>query len=82
MKDATPQVIRLADYQPPTHLIEDVALTFRLAPRSTRVLSHDPLPPNPARRRRAGSAAGRREADADLRRHRRRPSLSRPMLPA
>ncbi|TMV66009.1 aminopeptidase N, partial [Thioclava sp. BHET1] len=49
MKDATPQVIRLADYQPPTHLIEDVALTFRLAPRSTRVLSTIRFTPNPAR---------------------------------
>ena len=49
MQDATPQVIRLAEYHPPTHLIEDVALTFRLAPRSTRLPSTIRFVPNPAR---------------------------------
>ncbi|NKX44683.1 aminopeptidase N [Roseicyclus persicicus] len=39
MKDAAPQAIRLADHRPPSHLVESVALTFRLAPRGTRVLS-------------------------------------------
>ena len=49
MKDETPQTVHLADYQPPSHLIESVALTFRLAPRATRVLSRIRFVPNPAR---------------------------------
>ena len=60
MKDASPQTIRLADYQPPSHLVEEVALTFRLAPRATRVLSSVRFTPNPAR---PDALAGR----ADLR---------------
>ncbi len=39
MKDAAPQPIHLADYCPPSHLVEDVRLTFRLAPGPVRVLS-------------------------------------------
>ena len=49
MKDATPQPVHLSDYTPPSHLIEHVALTFRLAPRATRVLSAIRFVPNPAR---------------------------------
>ncbi|WP_127903452.1 aminopeptidase N [Solirhodobacter olei] len=49
MKDETPQTVHLADYLPPSHLVEDVRLTFRLAPASTRVLSEIRFTPNPAR---------------------------------
>ncbi len=49
MKDASPQTVTLADYQPPTHLVEQVALTFQLSPRATRVLSQIRFVPNPAR---------------------------------
>jgi aminopeptidase N len=47
MKDAEPQAIRLADYTPPNWLIDDVHLTFRLAPRATRVISRIRFRPNP-----------------------------------
>ncbi|MHA7886862.1 aminopeptidase N [Roseicyclus sp.] len=39
MKDAAPQPIHLADYRPPSYLVEEVRLTFRLQPKGTRVLS-------------------------------------------
>ena len=45
----TPQTIFLADYQPFTHVIDQVDLTFRLAPQSTRVVTRLTLGPNPAR---------------------------------
>ena len=44
-----PQTIYLADYQPFTHIVEKVHLTFRLAPHTTRVLTRLTLSPNPAR---------------------------------
>ena len=44
-----PRAIHLADYQPFTHRVEDVALTFRLSPRATRVQASLRLSPNPAR---------------------------------
>ncbi len=44
-----PETVTLAQYQPPTHLITAVSLTFRLAPRATRVLSAIQFTPNPAR---------------------------------
>lgn len=44
-----PETVTLAQYQPPTHLITSVSLTFRLAPRATRVLSALQFTPNPAR---------------------------------
>jgi len=44
-----PRAIHLADYQPFTHRVEDVALTFRLSPRATRVAATLRLAPNPAR---------------------------------
>lgn len=47
MRDATPPTVRLADYAPPAFLVEDVHLTFRLAPRTTRVLSRIRFRPNP-----------------------------------
>jgi aminopeptidase N len=37
MRTDTPQAIRLADYQPPAFLIDEVHLTFVLAPNATRV---------------------------------------------
>jgi aminopeptidase N len=46
---AEPRAIHLADYLPFTHRVEDVALTFRLAPRATRVHATLRLSPNPAR---------------------------------
>ncbi len=47
MKDASPQTIYLKDYTPFGYIVEDVHLTFRLAPRSTRVLSKIRFAPNP-----------------------------------
>ncbi|EDM69753.1 aminopeptidase N [Roseobacter sp. AzwK-3b] len=47
MKDAAPQPIYLADYTPPNWLIDDVHLTFRLAPNATRVVSRIAFRPNP-----------------------------------
>ena len=53
MKDAESPTIHLADYTPPNWLVEAVHLTFRLAPRSTRVLSRIRFVPNPAANSRA-----------------------------
>ena len=47
MTDA--RTIHLADYQPYTHLVEAVSLTFRLSPTTTRVLAELRFAPNPAR---------------------------------
>jgi aminopeptidase N len=41
--------VHLADYQPYTHLIDGVDLTFRLAPSATRVIARLAFRPNPAR---------------------------------
>ena len=49
MKDAAPQTIRLTDYTPPSHLVEEVALHFTLDPQATRVRSEIRFTPNPAR---------------------------------
>ncbi|MEF3049247.1 aminopeptidase N [Pseudotabrizicola sp. L79] len=49
MKDASPQTVFLSDYQPFTHVVQQVALTFRLAPAATRVLARLTLAPNPLR---------------------------------
>ncbi len=46
---ADPRTIFLADYQPFSHVLSQVELTFRLAPRATRVLARLHLAPNPAR---------------------------------
>ncbi len=48
MKDAAPQIVRLSDYTPPPWLVEDVALTFQLDPKATRVLSQIRFRANPA----------------------------------
>ena len=47
MKDAAPQPVRLAEYRPPNWLVDDVHLTFRLAPAATRVISKIAFRPNP-----------------------------------
>ncbi|MCC1480164.1 aminopeptidase N [Roseibaca sp. Y0-43] len=46
MRD-TAQPIYLADYQPPAFLVEQVDLTFKLAPTTTRVISRLRFSPNP-----------------------------------
>ncbi len=45
----SPKTVYLADYQPFTHLVTGVFLTFRLAPKATRVLARLQMQPNPAR---------------------------------
>ncbi|MCT8159713.1 aminopeptidase N [Pseudoruegeria sp. SHC-113] len=47
MKDAAPQTIYLSDYTPFGYRVEDVHLTFRLAPEATRVVSKIRFSPNP-----------------------------------
>jgi len=47
MKDAAPQPIYLEDYTPPAWLVEEVTLTFKLAPKATRVISRIAFRPNP-----------------------------------
>ena len=47
MKDAAPQTIYLSDYTPFGWIVESVALTFRLHPTATRVLSEIRFAPNP-----------------------------------
>ena len=47
MKDAAPQTIHLKDYTPFGYIVEEVALTFRLHPTATRVLSRIRFAPNP-----------------------------------
>ncbi|MBF9061375.1 aminopeptidase N [Rhodobacterales bacterium HKCCSP123] len=47
MKDAAPQPVHLADYRPPSYLVDEVRLTFRLRPRGTRVLSKIRFRANP-----------------------------------
>ena len=47
MKDAAPKTIYLKDYTPFGYVVESVHLTFKLAPRSTRVISKIAFAPNP-----------------------------------
>jgi aminopeptidase N len=47
--DAQPPLIRLEDYRPPAYLLDEVALTFTLAPGATRVKARLSFAPNPAR---------------------------------
>ncbi len=49
MTEHSPKTVYLADYQPFTHLVTGVFLTFRLAPKATRVLARLQMQPNPAR---------------------------------
>jgi aminopeptidase N len=46
---AAQKTVHLAEYQPFTHLVDDVALTFRLAPEATVVSARLAFRPNPAR---------------------------------
>jgi aminopeptidase N len=46
---ADPNTVYLADYQPYPFVLDQVHLTFRLAPRATRVLARLSFAPNPAR---------------------------------
>jgi aminopeptidase N len=46
---ADPRTVYLADYQPYPFVLDQVHLTFRLAPRTTRVLARLSFAPNPAR---------------------------------
>ncbi len=46
---AAQKTVHLAEYQPYTHLLDDVALTFRLSPDATVVLARLAFRPNPAR---------------------------------
>ena len=67
MKDAAPQIIYLADYTPPAFLVDEVHLTFRLAPGATRVISRIAFRPNPDATSRAfflHGEAGRLRDDA------------------
>ncbi|MGR3342876.1 MAG: aminopeptidase N [Paracoccaceae bacterium] len=48
MTNSTPRPVYLRDYTVPNYLIDKVELTFRLAPKSTRVLSRIAFRPNPA----------------------------------
>ncbi|MCX7645849.1 MAG: aminopeptidase N [Rhodobacteraceae bacterium] len=48
MKHLAPDPVRLDDYAPPVWRVLSVELTFRLAPRDTRVLSRIRFAPNPA----------------------------------
>jgi aminopeptidase N len=49
MNAESPKTVYLKDYQPFTHVVRGVSLTFRLAPKATRVLARLDLSPNPAR---------------------------------
>ena len=43
------KTVYLADYQPFSHIVDSVDLTFRLAPAATRVIARLALRPNPER---------------------------------
>lgn len=49
MNAENPKTVYLKDYQPFSHVIRGVSLTFRLAPKATRVLAKLDIAPNPAR---------------------------------
>ncbi len=53
MKNAAGQTIYLKDYAAPAYLVENVELTFKLAPGATRVLSRIRFRPNPKAQSRA-----------------------------
>ena len=48
MKDTTPQAVHLTDYTPPGWLVDEVHLTFHLAPEDTHVTSRISFRPNPS----------------------------------
>ncbi len=47
MNDNSPQLVRLADYRPPSWLVDSIHLTFLLDPKATRVNSCIEFAPNP-----------------------------------
>ncbi|EYD71256.1 aminopeptidase N [Limimaricola hongkongensis] len=47
MTQHDPRTVYLKDYTPPAYLVDEVRLTFRLAPEATRVLSEIRFRPNP-----------------------------------
>ncbi|MGR3320642.1 MAG: aminopeptidase N [Pseudooceanicola sp.] len=47
MKDTSGKTVYLSDYTPPAYLVDDVTLTFTLAPEATRVKSAIRFRPNP-----------------------------------
>ena len=47
MTQHDPRTVYLKDYTPPAYLVDEVRLTFRLAPHATRVLSEIRFRPNP-----------------------------------
>ena len=47
MTQHDPRTVYLRDYTPPAYLVDEVRLTFRLAPHATRVLSEIRFRPNP-----------------------------------
>ena len=49
MRAEVSPTIRLADYQPPAHLVDDVELVFHLNPTATKVVSRIAFRPNPDR---------------------------------
>ncbi len=49
MTAADPRTVYLAEYQPYPYALDQVHLTFRLAPRATRVLARLSFAPNPVR---------------------------------
>ena len=54
MKTDTPRPIHLKDYEPSSHLVDEVRLDVRLAPQNTRVRAHLSVRPNPANRTNEG----------------------------
>ena len=49
MPDTAPRPVHLSDYQPFTHLVRAVDLTFHLACKATRVIALLSMAPNPVR---------------------------------
>ena len=50
MNNNSPQLVRLADYRPPSWLVDSVHLTFVLDPKATRITSRIAFAPNPKAR--------------------------------
>ena len=48
MRPDQPPIIRLSEYRPPAFLVDEVALSFRLDPKATRVVARLTMRPNPA----------------------------------
>ena len=50
MNNNSPQLVRLADYRPPSWLVDSVHLTFVLDPKATQITSRIAFAPNPKAR--------------------------------